>query len=237
MKPALLTAILISAIVSWTFAQTPTTQPTETNQRLQRLFDDLAHKDADVRERARIELMGLDRVELALLRQVVERSRPLLPAQALGLREIVMQAYLAADPYPGDNNTGFLGVQLGNVSMEEGEDGQSEGVLITGRIIGFAGYRMLHTGDIVLRVMQHPNAVLRSHAHLATLIRTFPAGAVVRLEVLRQGQVIQVPLRLDARPLELQEAMDLDNFQWRRNERFHHYWNRTFAPLLAEEVS
>jgi hypothetical protein len=220
--------------------QAPATQPAQDDartQRLQTLFSELAHSDADIRERARVELMGMSRSDLPAFRLVVERSRPLLPAQSLVLREIVMQAYLAADSYPADRDIGFLGVQLGNIGLEGEEDAQAEGVLITGRIVGFCGYRMLRTGDVILRLMEQPNVPLRSHAHLAAIIRTFPAGQTVQLEVLRQGQLVRVPILLDARPLELDQALDLDNFQWRRDDRFQDYWNRTFAPLVAEGVS
>jgi hypothetical protein len=238
MTRVFLCLILVLSIPA--LAEPPTTQPATQDdaqtRRLQSLFNDLAHANSDTRDRARVELMGMGRSDLPVFRAVVERSRPLLPAQALALREIVMHAFLAADIYPGDRDTGFLGVQLGNVMLEGEEEGESEGVLITGRIVGFCGYRMLRTGDVILRLMEHPNVPLRSHQHLADMIRTFPAGETVQVEVLRQGQIVRLPIRLDARPLELDEAANLDNFQWRRDDRFEEYWQRTFAPLVAEGV-
>ncbi len=181
--------------------------------------------------------MGVSRGELKILQKVVGQSRPLMAGQSLALREIVMQAWLADEPYPADNDIGFLGVQLGEVAGDSGEAGEPAGVLVVDRVVGFCGYRMLRNGDLILRVVDRPGFAVKSHAHLAALIRTFPAGATVELELLRQGRVVGVKLRLDARPLELREAMDLNNFQWRRVERFGDYWNRVFAPLLGEGVS
>jgi hypothetical protein len=66
------------------------------------------------------------------------------------------------------------------------------------------------------------------------------AGQTIHFQVLRQGQVIRVPVTLDARPDEtefvpggpppMQRLLD------DREQAVREYWEREFAPLLKEGV-
>jgi hypothetical protein len=64
------------------------------------LFTELASADLQTRESARVQFMRLTRDDLPALRGLVTRSRPLLPAQAAALHEIVQEIYLAGEKYP-----------------------------------------------------------------------------------------------------------------------------------------
>ena len=57
-------------------AAAPATEPTSD---IQKQFDQLADADPNVRDDARVALMGLKREQLADLRDIVEKNRPLTP--------------------------------------------------------------------------------------------------------------------------------------------------------------
>src|SRR5688500_12404510 len=82
----------------------------------------LADSDPRVREQSRIQLMGMERRNLPAFQQVVERSRPLRPAQAVALREIVNHVYLAGEPYVANEHQGFLGVKLQPTALIQNDD-------------------------------------------------------------------------------------------------------------------
>lgn len=206
---------------------------------LRQWLDELAHHDAGVREAARIQLMGMDRDELRMFRDVVANAQPLLPAQAVALREIILQAHAAGEPYDKDHSQGFLGVELRTAQLpgERPEDIQQSGVLIVSRLLGFCGYRMLQEGDIVLGVLDRPNARTGDFIDLSTIIRGMEAGTTIHLEVYRRGRIIRVPVTLDARPTDLARFQNLDALRSVRFRRAYDYWRKHFAPLVEQGVS
>lgn len=82
-------------------------------------FAQLADADADVREAARLRLMSLERRYLPALQKLVERNRPLLPAQATVIRQIVTHVYLSAEDYSHNANLGFLGVKMADADLTQ----------------------------------------------------------------------------------------------------------------------
>ncbi len=202
----------------------------------------LAAETAPLRERARAQLMELHRPDLAMLRRTVAEARPLLPSQMLALREIVTQVYLSDEPYAADAQAGFLGVVMGEVSIPvtgpaTTAPGNAVGVVIVERLAGFCGYRTLSDGDIVLAAEELPESRLRGPGDLAAVIRAGRAGSTVHLSVLRQGQVIRVPIRLDARPAELDGGqLMIREMTRQRLQKADDYWDQTFAPLIGDGV-
>src|SRR5438093_165236 len=102
MKFVVLTASLVFAfaICDLRFAiGGVTTQPatTQPSAEIRQCFADLASRDADKREDARIKLMGLKRDDLRALATLVGQSRPLAAAQAAALQEIVTHVFLAGE--------------------------------------------------------------------------------------------------------------------------------------------
>src|SRR6187455_503030 len=81
------------------FAQATQPSPTVAAQpqtRIQRWLDDLTDKQSAVRDKARTQLMGLSVDGLGELREAIDRSRPLSPAQAAVLHDVVIHAYINA---------------------------------------------------------------------------------------------------------------------------------------------
>jgi len=229
----------------------PATQPVGEAQ-LQRWFSELGASDAAVRERASSAMLELTRGELPLLRRVVERSRPVSPAQAGALREAVSHVYLSAEIYDCEPRIGFLGLtwpMLDSVDVpaagdeelprvENGIDGfprGSTGVPVDFRIPGFCAYRALRDGDVVLGVLQPVPRRLRDWTELTYTIKAFPAGQRVTLEVLRQGTFLKVPVTLDAKPLVPNDQVWSAVVLPAREAAAEAYWAEHFAPLMSED--
>lgn len=200
---------------------------------------DLAHNSPAVREAARLHLMGMSRRQLEVFQDIVARHQPLLPAQAATLREIVLHAYAAEEPYAGRQDMGFLGVELRTAPLpgEDPQNAQPTGVLITNRLLGFVGYRMLQEGDIVLGLAGQPDVRTDAFVDLATIIRNHPAGTELQLEVLRRGSVVIIPVTIDARPTDLDRFHNLDTLRSLRFRRAYDYWQEHFEPLIDRGVS
>jgi hypothetical protein len=103
----------------------------DVNATMRRAFTELADPRADVREAARSTLMGLERRYLDDLHALVEHSRPLRPAQATALRQIVTHVYLSGEVYEPEARAGFLGVRAQQIAITSADD-----ALATGRPAG-----------------------------------------------------------------------------------------------------
>lgn len=232
--------------------------------RMAEAFAELADSDAAVREEARTRLMGLDRRYLPALQKLVERSRPLLPSQAAVLRQIVTHVYLAGEPYAANGNFGFLGVRMLNVDVSTADPAAPapdapapdapapppdaadpllatrKGVVITERMPGFVGYRMLLDGDVIVGLADQPDFHFDSQQGFSEAVRRVGAGQTVRFDILRRGQLAKVAIKLDPRP----DAADpdrhgpgpMDELVTRRRQRAETYWDATFGPMLKERV-
>jgi C-terminal processing protease CtpA/Prc len=224
---------------SW--ASSPATVP---SAQIASWFADLNNRDADVRERARTNLMGISRADLDELQQVVEKSRPIAPSQAMVLQEIVEQVVQATQPYPQlPDRVGFLGVRLPREIITVGRDPSDPqnqaGALVTDRIPGFCAYGALQNGDMIVAVGEAPNQVIRTNDDLTAIIGARKAGETVHLEILRNGKQLEVPITLSARPVwagptSSQEVVD--EAVQNRQRIAHDYWEQHFAPLLGESV-
>jgi len=243
-------------------APAPATRPSPKELRAQipKLFSDLANADPAVRENARVSLMGISRVDLDRLEQLVRENLPLVPAQAAVIREIVTHVYLSGEVYEAFEDRGFLGVRMLEVSIVSKQEAdaanalvqeenpfdprrplsgvQTTGVLIMERMPGFAGARAMLDGDVVLGIVERPDAPIRSHTDMRDAVVSFKAGDTIRFQLLRQGQVINVPVTLDAMPRDADPTVSDINAMQRlidtRKARALEYWERTFAPMLKE---
>ncbi|HSU69784.1 MAG TPA: hypothetical protein VLJ39_23065 [Tepidisphaeraceae bacterium] len=220
-------------------ASPPTTRPADPVM-MGRWLRDLASPEFVVRDAARTQLMHLSRQDLPALQELVRKVSPLSPPQALALRQIVQEVYLAGEPYDASGNHGFLGILMDEAAMstrdlqQPNDTGIIPGVVVADRIPGFCASRMLRDGDVILGTVE-PAQVFNSSNDLKNVIGSLEPGTLVHLQVLRQGQVIEVPLTLDRRPVEADENF-AENFRFRRGEKFKEYWRHTFAPLLRESV-
>ena len=232
------------------------TQPTP-DSTLRSWFVQLGDRDPAVRDLARQHLMGLQRSQLGSLRRIVADARPLAPAQATALRDIVTHVFLAGESYAVDRNgRGFMGVRLADVggvdvwdprrgaggaggagANDAGEDGidRSPGVVITERIPGFGAYRMLDTGDVILAIRESPAPIVSTRA-LIDVIQSFRAHQTIHLRIARAGRVVEVPLTLDPRPSNA-DGVDFTALWQEHRQRAAEFWEQSFAPLLDEVSS
>ena len=204
-------------------------------------LSDLASADATIRESARVHLMRLNRDDLPALEKLVRHARPLAPAQAVALRQIVREVYLAGEEYEKKGNQGFLGILMDAASLnnhdlpQQSDRPAAPGVVVADRIPGFCASRMLVDGDVILGTTDPPH-VFNSPPDLQAVIIASDPGTIIHLQVLRHGQVIDVPLKLDSKPFEADGDLATENFRLRRAEKFNEYWRESFALLLKEAV-
>jgi len=95
---------------------------------------------------------------------------------------------------------------------------------------------MLQDGDVVLSI--HSGAgdrPLNDFTDLRRAVSSIKAGQAITLEVLRQGRILNVPITLDRRPLQVDEAA-LQEFINDRADRADEIWERDFAPLLKNQL-
>lgn len=226
--------ILAMMLATGTLAAPPATQPATSLAHVRQLVAHLNHKDSNVREAARIALMGLKRDDIPTLREAVSQSLPLEPSQTAVLKDIVTQVYLAGDMYLAEDD-GFLGVRLpSNFKPEEKALLAIEkGVAIVSRIPGFCAFRMLQDGDVILGVTD--GVRINSPDELIAAVSHYKAGQTISFDVQRQGKLTRVAITLDRRPIGL-GANSIEEFIGNRTDRADDLWEKTFAPLLAEKV-
>lgn len=231
LNPVKVNVVLIALVLALAFAlgaaapsTAPSTRPLDpVSQWLKQLADD----DPDVRDAAREQLMSLDRTGLRELKRAVERNRPLAPAQALALRDIVTHVYLASEPYAEDlRGGGFMGVRMGLQSA-------GDGITVVARIPGFAAYRSLRDGDVIVAVKEWPER-LDKPERLGDAVAGYRGGETIHLKVQRGGRLITVPLRLSPRPA---NATNADTMRTEQMPAADEYWQQNFAPLLEQTAS
>jgi hypothetical protein len=174
---------------------------------------DLASDDAEVREAARKEMLGMSRVQ--------------------PLAEIVRHVYLATEPYPeapGEERS-FIGLS----GWRPFDNGNYTGIIFERRLPGFDAYRALEDGDVILRVEELPDLRMDSPGPLEAIRKQFPPGAVVHLVVLRDDRVVRTTLRLSVTPL-WHMTRNLEDLS-QRETTAEQYWNREFLPLLENGAS
>jgi hypothetical protein len=215
--------------------------PRGTVASLRQSFADLDDADAAVREAARLKLMGMPRQDLPAFQKLVQESQPLAPAQAAVLRQIVTHVYLAGEKYDTTNAEGFLGVKMQETSVRlPAPDGADQfapavGVVIVERMPGFAGARMLLDGDVVLGVVERPDVRTLGMYEFQMVVKSVTPGTTIHFQVMRQGQVIRVPVAPDPRPFDADGLMQ--DLIYRRQRKADEYWEKSFAQVLKEGVS
>jgi hypothetical protein len=222
----------------------PSTRPAPKSnlvERARRLVAQLAANDYDARAAARVELMGFRRSELGAIREGVRENLPLLPSQAIVLREIVTHVYLSGDLYVIDQATGgFVGVNLPNPMFHPEERNllvAVRGVPVLDRVPGFPAYRFLQNGDLLLAFTVNGERVeFTDPLELSQAVGSVPAGHTVTFEVLRHGQLLKVPILLTPKPLAVRDALNLNEFNGRREDQSNEIWERDFAPMLGERL-
>lgn len=205
------------------------------------LINQLGDRDANRREQARIALMGLRRDQLDGLRDTVRRLPELTPEQAEGLRDVVVHVYIAGAPLDRAPN-GFLGVRLpvdtfdpvGPFNPNPNPDGggePDEGALVVARIPGFAAYRYLRDGDVIVGIDGRPAGPIRTPGELKAAVTQIDPGTAVRLLVRRGGAIETVPIVIDSRPV-IGDPLETDDIIGQLAREADDYFDRQFGPLL-----
>lgn len=207
-------------------ADVPSTQPSNRTKLIQQWFTDLNHADPNVRDDARFELMGLQRGELGILKSVIKASQPVQPAQASVLHDVVVQVFLAGETYQPSASP-FIGIfDRPDFRAEES----------TYCIPGFVAFRVMQPGDMVVGVGNYRFAVPCSVMDLKTAFVGARPGDVVRMTVIRRGELKELHLKLDAKP-ENFNIEQIDNYIVERSRRAEAFWQQEFAPLVNPSVS
>ena len=207
---------------------------------LRQSFAELDDADAAVREAARLKLMGMRRQDLPAFQKLVQESLPLVPSQAAVLRQIVIHVYLAGEKYDTTNAEGFLGVKMQETSVRlPAADGADQfapavGVVIVERMPGFAGARMLVDGDVILGVVERPDVRTLGMYEFQMVVKSVTPGTTIHFQVMRQGQVIRVPVAPDPRPFDADGLMQ--DLIYRRQRKADDYWEKSFAQVLKQGV-
>ena len=191
-----------------------------------------------MREHAKIQLMGISRQQLGELARLVEQKRPLAPSQALVLHEIVVQVYLAGEPFDADpTGAAFLGVRYAQTAfLINGQEPEQLGTVVQERVPGFCAYRYLQDGDVIVGFEELPDRPIRQGDDLRSVISIMRAGDTVHVQIVRGGQKMTVPIKLDGRPI-VPPQQSIDDALHIRLQAAEDYWIKTFAALVEEGVS
>jgi hypothetical protein len=216
------------ALLTFTLGAAPTSQP---YSQIHTWFDQLSDRDAQVRDQATQNLMGISSSDLPILQKVVEDSRPLRPGQKVALRDIVSQVYLAGLAYtPEPTGKPFLGLSWGLNDSDT-----LSGVLVSHRVPGFPAYRMLRDGDLITAIEERPGVPMDSSS-FTQAIQNFHAGQTITLRLLRNGAPLRVPVQLRARPADI-DIMQLEAWMSDHQTQADAYWDKNFASLVDDDVS
>jgi hypothetical protein len=229
----------------------PTSQPaTQPQGRIEKWFDDLGSPQAEVRERARLDLLNLHARDLPALREVVKRSGPASAAQASALRDIVIHVYLSGQDYEmSQPEEGFLGVRLlgvsiGGLDLPQGDLGAGEkigsGVAVLATLPGFCAFGRLQSGDVIYGADVPQWKPTPEMSELTKVISQTPPGQTIALHIVRQGQIRTISLTLGPRPRitdDITQPQKTQSFIDDRMRSAEQYWNEQFAPLAGRNLS
>jgi hypothetical protein len=233
-----LTAATTLLLWSWshpiaTTVAAPSTQHVaEREAQITQWFAQLADPDPAVRDAARQKLMDLPRSDLAALERIVADHRPLAPAQAVALHEVVLHVHLSSAPYQyNQDGGGFMGVQL--VAGNNYEPLHVEGAIVQQRFPGLVAFQMLRDGDIIVGA-EESGTPITSADTLRNTIDMFHPGQTVHLKVQRAGRLMIIPITLDFRPANQGTFQEQRNRQMQTAEQL---WMERFQPLLEPVTS
>ncbi len=107
------------------------------------------------------------------------------------------------------------------------------GITVAACMPGFSGARSLKSGDVILGVVERPDLQIRATAEFTFAIRDLKARNTFHFKVLREGQFVTVPVRLDPRPLAADNGTMSLLLEDRMIEALE-YWDHDFGSLVLE---
>ncbi len=232
-RASLMLLLLLPGAAGAAQATLPTTAPAVLRplpaEQIRQWFTRLGDTSPEAREAARFELLGLKAEELPMLRAVVAASRPIRPAQATELHDIVVHILLAGTPR-AETPQAFLGLFWPDAQRGRLEDADTPAL----RLIGCPAFRFLQDGDVIKAIAEKNTPADMGREELMAAIPSFKPGDVLHLTVLRHGQIKQIAVQLDARPIDLDAS---DPTGPARQAPAEKIWTDEFLPLLAEEMT
>jgi len=242
--------VLLGVSLSLRADAPPSTSPADPQSVLKTALLELSDHDPALRESAREQLMALPPTDLPLLRIAIEKLRPLPPGDADALRDIVEHIYLTGEDTDGNSKQGFMGILMFDwqaIVPDDADPQQPPGVVVQMRLPGFDAYRVLRDGDIILAISTDGSdpVPVRSADTIKQTVTTLAAGQHVHLDVIRNGQRIQITVTLDPRPPELslspanqnQPAMRLDDYRQAQQAKAQAFWLARFAQVVDDSIS
>src|SRR5947207_2187172 len=88
--------------------------------------------------------------------------------------------------------------------------------------------------DVILGVVERPDVRTLGMYEFQMVVKGVTPGTVIHFQVMRQGQVIRVPVAPDPRPLEAD--VNMQELSFRRQRKADDYWEKAFAPVVKEAV-
>lgn len=198
-------------------------------QLLARLDDPSADKRAD----AFRSLLTLSRADLPELLSTLKAAAPLSRAAVDQLRLAVTHIYLSEEPFEYVEG-GALGITLDEINLpgSPSDDGaERSAILVMDCRPGFAAYRYLEPGDIIVGISGVQDKFDRSN--FGGIIKRTGANHPITLQVIRRGKGIEVTVILSHRPPWIDALRDpLYDAAWLKTG--DDYWNATFAPVVHD---
>lgn len=235
---------MVLLVLSWCcMAAAPVSRPAGTvavapdGRQLRLWVAGLMDPDASERQKSREALLNLKRADLPALRAAVGDFKALDQRTIEELRDVVGHVFLTGETYDKEE-AGFLGVTMSLSDFAGEPGGQRPDIVIDARMPGFEGYRALQDGDAILDVEEASLPQPARRMHFIETIKAFKPGQRLTLKVLRQGQVLRVPVTLGPRPAERSDEIELayearvKALRDRRDQLATEYWRREFAPLV-----
>jgi hypothetical protein len=210
--------------------EAPATRPVEA---IRALVRDLAAESPRVRDDARQQLLQLTPDDLPTLRDLVASGAAADPAQRDALYDVVRHVYLTADrpPRRDDAQLSFLGVAGPSLNVSVGDS--IVGMSFLNRLPGFPAFGALRDGDLIVGVREFPSVQFNSSGVLVALREQVRPGQLIHFRVLRDSQLVEVPIRLTYTPADVQT----DLAGQLRLERAEAYWERVFEPAFDGPAS
>ena len=247
-----------------TSATSPATQPAAN---VRRFLTTSPAPTGKARDAAYAQMLKLTRPDLATLRDVVAERKALALTQTTVLMEIVTHVFLSGETYDSFGAQGFLGIRKDDdapesvlVRVADDRDPNApvlarSGAPIGERLPGFCGFEAFRPSDVVTAVTfkldrrqgipagddsvptVETSRDLETWTSLSMIIMTIPANTLVTFDVLRNGALIKVPVRLSPRPVTASNLATFMPTVEERAKKASDYWNLHFAPLVPQSLS
>jgi hypothetical protein len=213
-------------------ADAPSSQP---SAQLRAWFEQLNDARPETRRDAMEMLMLIPADQLPVLRDVVEHARPVTPSQRMALRDIVTQVVLANEPYmPDPEGGGFLGLVWPPLPPFADDNDPTQGVIVRRRVPGSPSYAQLRDGDVLISAREIPVDPVRFKNSFIELVKPFQAGQTITFQVMRDGKLRVVPIKLKPRPANV-GGPQLESWIAARLDVANVYWNKTFRLLVGDD--